>query len=251
MDKSIFLKKYHRLQEKTGLLCPECNIGQLLLFKKNISIVPYEHANKEAESYEEFDYEWLKFGFHGVLECNHCHEKIAVGGKSPVYCYPDGEGLEYDNEYEIEYIERPPYIIKIDNNVPKEIQIVIIDSFKLFWLDINSCANKIRICLEMIMDIMKIKQFKIVNKKRRLLSLQERIGLFSKNDKMLGEILTSIKWIGNYASHNETILKNDVLDGYYLLEYALQKIYNNNNEKEVIKMVKEINKNKKPRSKLK
>jgi hypothetical protein len=100
------------------------------------------------------------------------------------------------------------------------------------------------------MDLFEIQNFIIKNKKRKKLSLHERIGIFSKNDTLLENILISIKWIGNYASHKDTITKSDLLDGYYLLEYALKKIFNDS-EKEILNIAKSINKTKKPRSKIK
>jgi hypothetical protein len=250
MNRNVFLKKYYEIPEKTGFICPECQEGKLEIIKKNISLVEYDKYNKEVQSYDDFDIEWLKYGFCGFLECNSCHEKIVFAGKSipnSGYYFED-EGPEYYDQLIIEYIERPPYIIEINNKIQKEVKENLIDSFKLYWIDINSCANKIRICLEIIMDLFKIQKYKIKNNKKRSLSLHERISIFSKNDASLESILTSIKWIGNYASHNDRINKEDVLDGYLLLEYALKKIYNDN-EEEIFKIAKSINKNKKPRSK--
>jgi hypothetical protein len=250
MDRNIFLRKYYEIQEITGLMCPECQEGKLVINKKNVSLVNYDKHNIEAKRYEDFDIDWLKFGFHGFLECNSCHEKIVFAGKSSLglrFYYEDG-GPEPYEELTIEYIERPPYIIKIDNKVPNEIKEILIDSFKLFWIDNSSCANKIRICLELMMDLSNISKYKLVSKKRKNLSLHERISIFSGNNQSLENILTSIKWIGNYASHNEKIRREDVLDGYSLLEYALNKIYNDN-EKEILSIAKSINKTKKPRSK--
>jgi hypothetical protein len=249
MDRTSFLKKYHEIPEKTGFICPECQDGKLEIIKKNVFLVEYEKYNKEAKSYEDFDIDWLRYGFHGFLECNNCHEKIVFAGNSTPntrYYYDDGPEM-YD-ELIIEYVERPPYIIEINSKIPKEIKEILIDSFKLYWIDINSCANKIRICLELMMDLFEIQKYKLVKNKRKLLSLHERISIFSRNNTSLESILTSIKWIGNYASHNEKITKEDLLDGYTLLEYALKKIYNDN-EKEIMKIAKSINKSRRPRSK--
>jgi hypothetical protein len=250
MDRNLFLKKYYETHEITGLDCPQCHNGKLIINKENISLVDYVNNNKEAESYENFDIDWLRFGFHGFFLCNNCGEKIIFAGKSSpiIKSIDEDECPIWCEALEIEYIERPPYIIKLNKNIPKELKEILVDSFKLFWTDISSCANKIRICLEIIMDIFEVKKYRIVKNKRRILSLHERIGIFTKDNKILEDILTSIKWIGNFASHNEKINKEDVLDGYTLLEYALSKIYNDK-EKEILNIAKSINKIKKPRSK--
>ena len=258
IDKSIFLKKYYEIPEKTSFICPECNEGKLDILEKNVQLVEYNKSNIEAQKYEDFDIDWLKYSFHGFLVCSNCREKIVFAGKSSVNCryYFDENdsdsfsGPDYYNKLEIEYIERPPNIIEINTKLPQEIKELLIESFKLFWIDINSCANKIRISLEMLMDLFQVKNYRIKNGKRKFLSLHEKICLFSKNDTSLENILISIKWIGNYASHKDKITKADLLDGFYLLEYALDKIFNNK-EKSVLNIAKKINKNKKPRSKIK
>jgi len=255
MEREIYLKKSFEIEEKTKFICPICNNGRLDILKNNVHLVEYNKHNKEAKEYEDFDYDWLKYAFYGFLKCNNCDEKIIFSGKSDVnsrvnFFDFEENGPEYYNVLNIEYIERPPYIIEISSKVPQEIKDLIIDSFKLFWLDINSCANKIRVCLEILMDLFEIQNYIVKNKKRKKLSLHERIEIFTKNDVSLKNILISIKWIGNYASHKETITKNDILDGYYLLEYALKKIFDDK-EKEILNIAKSINERKKPRSKIK
>jgi len=248
MNRNIFLKNYET-QENTKLVCPECHDGKLLINKENISLVGYDKQNKESQEHEAFEPEWLKYGFHGFFECNNCNEKIVFAGKSSIdhrYINKD-EDIEYYEELVIEYIERPPYIIEINDKIPEEIKQMLIDSFKLFWIDISSCANKIRIILELMMDLFKVQKY--VKTKRTLLNLHNRLEIFSRNHPSLEpSIFKAIKWIGNYASHNERINKEDVLDSYALLEYALKEIYNDK-EKEILKIAKSINKTKKPRSK--
>lgn len=250
MDRAIYHKGFYEISESTKLICPECNKGELVIVQKNVEIGGYDTYNKKAKSHEDFDIDWLQNSFHGFLLCNKCHEKIAFAGKSDIgmRIYLDGEGPDCYDRLTIEYIERPPHIIEIHSKVPKKVKKIILDSFKLFWVDLNSCANKIRICLELIMDMSNIQKFQIVKHHRKPLSLHERIINFSKNDTALKIILTSIKWIGNYASHNENINKDDILDGYILLDLALKKIYVNN-EKEIMKIASSINSSKKPRSK--
>jgi hypothetical protein len=101
------------------------------------------------------------------------------------------------------------------------------------------------------MNTLKVKKYRNKNGKRLFLSLHERINIFAQRDDTLKDILISIKWIGNYGSHQDEIVSpDDILDGYFLIEYALNKIYVNT-EKEIKKIVNEINRSRKPRSKKK
>jgi len=258
MNKDTFLKEHYGINENTGLICPVCQDGKLVINEKNITKIEYKKFNKDVNEYakqhNECDYDWFKYSFYGFLVCKNCSENVVFAGKLSEY-------FDLDDAFytllTIEYIERPPYIIEINNNIPKEIKCplteILIDSFKLFWIDVNSCANKIRICLEFMMDdLFKIQKSETVrNKKtglneRKKLTLHKRINLLS--DKSMKEILESVKWIGNSASHKETINKEDLLDAYAALEYVLNKLYDGG--KEIIKNAKLINKTKKPRSKI-
>jgi len=55
----------------------------------------------------------------------------------------------------------------------------------------------------------------------------------------------AIKWIGNAGSHYGDIDQNDIFDGFDLLKYSIDKIYNSH-EKEIVNMTKKINKKRKP-----
>jgi hypothetical protein len=247
MDIDTFERDYYDTQEITGLICPECQDGKLVIYKKNVKLIEYRN---EVKGYNGFENDNFKYSFHGFLVCNNCLEKIVFSGKasSEIENYNDTILESYSNDLKIEYIERPPFLFKIDKKIPSEIKEIIIDSFKLFWLDIDSCANKIRICIELLMDLFNVKKYTIIKNKRRLLSLHERIIIFSGKNLELKNILTSIKWIGNFASHKEKINKDDIIDGYILLEYVINRIFDFNRI-EAIEIAKIINRKKKPRSK--
>jgi hypothetical protein len=253
MDRKLFRREDFHLNEKPGFICPQCQKGKLVIAKENVSIVDYDHFNNELQGSNEFEPEWLKFSFHGVFVCDNenCHEKIVFAGKSTLSCFycDEDSGPDYTHFLNIEYIERAPYLIKITKKYPPEIRKILKESFQLFWIDVNSCANKIRISLEILMDLYKIKKYQKPGTKVPI-SLQQRINIFLKKFPELENILNSIKWIGNYASHNENITKDDLLDGYHLLEYALKKIYDSD-EKEIIAIARAITKSKKPRSRKK
>ena len=64
--------------------------------------------------------------------------------------------------------------------------------------------------------------------------------------KEVAEHLLAIKWIGNSGSHVGELSQKDLLDGFELVEYALEKLYSKNEER-LNQMTKEINKRKGPR----
>ena len=65
------------------------------------------------------------------------------------------------------------------------------------------------------------------NTKRKLyrLSLDERLRLFAKTDKMLSERLMAIKWFGNTGSHEHGITQDEVLNALDMLEDTLLDLF--------------------------
>ena len=59
--------------------------------------------------------------------------------------------------------------------------------------------------------------------------------------------MLSIKWIGNYGSHNDSISRIDLLDAYEMMNAILDELYDNYSNK-LKALSKSINDNKKPLS---
>lgn len=92
------------------------------------------------------------------------------------------------------------------------------------------------------MNELKVKKFEIKKNKRNPINLHKRIESYS--NLYVKEHLLAIKWIGNLGSNKDNSLETvDIIDTYRLLEFALNKLYNND-EKNINKIAKQINKNK-------
>jgi len=249
MDTSVYRTGKYFQNSDTKLLCPDCNTGHLISKKENLHIIDYKHYNEEAQKHKEFDPDWLKFAFYGFLQCNNpdCLEKIVVSGNYEYggwYGDEDGEhGMEME-EYYPHYFERPPKIITIYDKYPKDIQDILKSSFSLFWLDKSSCANRLRLCLENVLDTFSIPRITIDGK---YINFQTRIELFYKtnNNEKYKTILTAAKWIGNTGTHSTTIYAKNILDAYRLIDFMLKELYINvDEEKEILKLSEEINRKK-------
>jgi len=138
-------------------------------------------------------------------------------------------------------------IFRISENCPELVKNEIIDSFKLFWFDLPSCANKVRTSLELLLNEQKVNKTTSTKKGRRL-KLHERIVEYKKKNEQVADFLLAIKWIGNTGSHIGTLERNDLLDAYELLDFSLSKLYDNK-ETELEKLQREINKRKGTRKK--
>lgn len=259
MDRETYEETSIKKQEHTNFQCPVCKKGYLVSKTENISMIEYKKYNSEITSCEDSDSEWLKYSFIGKFVCSNslCQEEYAFGGKavenhiSGEYNTPDG--LEYFDDYEtelfIEYMERSPQIILIRKEYPTDLNEILESSFRLFWIDLNSCANRIRIYLESLMDIHNIAEKDAGGKFR---SLNARLREFcDSGNQYLTEYLHSIRWIGNHASHKALLKRSDVLDIYQILEFILVKLYLPDEAKVIREIADEIIAKSGPRSKIK
>ncbi len=231
------------LNWKTRKPCPSCESGLLIPPKQGGFIQSETNESKEMNSYGGYYYTEYVFSLH--LKCSNCNETVVVSGKMSIENYPSDEeqGIQ-TNIIPISFFPAPK-IISIPKSCPKTVSKLLNESFGLYWLDISSCANKIRISIEVLLNELKVKKTKTVQSKRKNLSLHERILLYKSINSEVANFLLAIKWIGNAGSHFSDITKEDILDAYELLEFSLEQLYEDK-KKKLVKMSKEINKRKKP-----
>jgi hypothetical protein len=222
--------------------CPTCESGLLFPLTNGMII---ENETKDSKFRNSYGYNYTEYIFSMHLKCSNCDEIVAVSGDLSEENEPSNEEFGIQRYYDPKSFYPPPKIISIPISCPKSVSKLLKDSFGLYWLDIGSCANKIRISIEVLMDELKINKTRIVRGKRKRLRLHERIEIFKIANLEVGNFLLSIKWIGNAGSHFSDIFKEDLLDAYRLLEYSLNQLYNDE-KRNLIKISKEINLKKKP-----
>ncbi|MGO9309710.1 MAG: DUF4145 domain-containing protein [Spirochaetia bacterium] len=251
---SPFLRQGFDIGERPVLPCPICNTGKLQFLKQNIQIVPDEKSNKKVMFQENWGPEELQHSFAGFVLCDNkkCNAKIVVAGTLML-----GEDFQIGPEdYESETFERcfPRFFDRAREiiplgDIPYELEELLVESFRLFWLDSASCANKIRICVEQLLDLFDVRRYPRAGK-RVPLPLHSRIVDFRSKKPDVLEKLLAVKWIGNAGSHLGKLSKEDLLDGYKILGYAIKKLFGDEDE-EIHRLARQINKRRKPRSRTK
>ncbi|MBB5645739.1 DUF4145 domain-containing protein [Pedobacter cryoconitis] len=221
--------------------CPNCITGELISIDKKY--IQTETRASSIQTTEEPSYPYTDFIFTEHLKCNYCAEIVAALGYKSEDNYPDQDS-HHNTVIKYSSFIPAPHIIEMPKSCPVIVKKILIDSFSLFWMDENSCANKIRISVEALMDALKVKKTKMTKKGRRELSLHSRILEYKLKNPEIAEYLLAIKWIGNTGSHLSNVSEDHILNAYKLLEYALELIYNDK-KKELTRMSKAINKRKK------
>jgi hypothetical protein len=231
------------LNWKTRKPCPTCESGLLIPQKSGGFIQSETEESKEMNSYGGYYYTEYVFSLH--LVCSNCDETVVVSGQRSEENYPSDEDQGIQSSVVPTSFYPDPKIIHIPKTCPKSVKKTLNESFGLYWLDISSCANKIRISIEVLLNELKVNKTENTSSGRKNLSLHQRILLYKTINPGVANYLLAIKWIGNAGSHYSEIKKENLLDAFELLEYSLELLYNDK-QKKLDKLSKEINKKRKP-----
>lgn len=200
------------------LPCPKCEYGVLESIEERYHSSETLDSLKNNEFYNNgIVYPESNYLCTEHLKCNKCSDiVIASYERIEDVRNTDAEGNEISIRTSIFYYPAPP-IIKTPSSCPENIQSQLKTSFILYWVDIASCANKIRTAIERLLNHLNIPS---------KTTLHARIVAFQKANPKVGDYLLAIKWIGNAGSHDSTLDKKSVLDAYELLEYSLELLFN-------------------------
>ncbi|WP_259065009.1 DUF4145 domain-containing protein [Mucilaginibacter sp. X4EP1] len=221
--------------------CPSCQLGRLKEHPKKpfMQSETLASENMTSQGYPYYDYVFTEH-----LKCDNCGEVVVALGRKSEDSNPNEEG-KHDMFIKYLAFEPTPFLIVVPKSCPKRVKEILLESFSLFWRDENSCANKIRVSVEALMDALKIKKTKLNKKGRETLKLHARIMEFRLQNAEVADFLLAIKWIGNSGSHMDNITVPQLLDAYELMEYALELLYNDR-KKLLTRKSKAINKRRKP-----
>ncbi|WP_280528127.1 DUF4145 domain-containing protein [Cupriavidus plantarum] len=101
-------------------------------------------------------------------------------------------------------------------------------SYELFWSESNSCANRLRVGVEVLLDTPKIARSATgKNGKPVSLDLNGRIALFSGIKPDHAETLTALRMIRNLGSHGDAVSREPLLDAFEIFEDALKDLCGN------------------------
>lgn len=210
--------------------CPSCISGRLLSTNESLSILEPEYSKKCRQN-EDWEPDWDVERFSLKLSCDNadCGEQCFVIGDTLIQ-------EDYDEEFGwgLESALRPraffpaPPIIDVPSDMPVDVMKQIRKSFELFWSDFNSCANRLRVSVEVLLDTLKVARVSTdKNGKTVPLDLNGRIALFAKIEPDHAETLTALRMIGNLGSHGDAVGREALLDAFEIYEDALKDLCGN------------------------
>ncbi len=236
-------------------LCSTCKIGHILK-PKNIT-EEETGPSKRLHNEEHWDYDRIINRWTALTTCNRqeCGEIYIFSGDSYVEedcIIGDNDGDYSSNDYYSVFKIKATYpsimLFHVPHVYPDAATEELLQSFSLLFSNPSASANALRRSLEIFLTEVNIQKIKVVNGRRKQLSLHDRIKLYvSKNPNLhTGTYLEAIKWIGNAGSHESNLKAENVLHAYDFMEIVLDDLALQAKKKKSQKSVKAINKRKKP-----
>lgn len=219
------------LQDMTKEACPawpchRCKQGYLTPVTDTFKVEETADS-KEAHDQEFWEVEWLKERFVCILKCNRigCGEAVVVAGHN-VVTYVSDDHADYPLvTYRPDFFHPAPDMLTVPTNCPENVKEEIRESFRLFWVDLPACANRIRSAIESVLTHLGVP---VTTPQGTYLSAHSRINYYSgmnPANSQLANLMLAVKWIGNAGSHTGSVKEKDIFDGFDLLEYVLNTLY--------------------------
>jgi hypothetical protein len=227
--------------------CPAC-AGRLRLPEGRL-LEDHTAESRDSLNHPAWEPDWASGRFAALLACAACGESVAASGSYSVSLdYDESEYGQPYKVYTVKFFNSAPKLIVLPEATPSPIRDELEKSFHLFWYDAESCAGRIRATVEALLDHARVNRSTINNKRKRVpLTLHTRIEAFKKSQPELGDALMAVKWIGNAGAHAKPVQRDDVMDGYQLIEHVLDALFADRASR-ASRLAKQINRAKKPRS---
>lgn len=150
-------------------------------------------------------------------------------------------GQAYQSNYRLRSCVPALPIVKAPSGCPEPVKEALSQAAQVIWMDPGAAGNRLRFAIERVLDDRKVARTTASNGKRSRLSLHARIDRLRAKDKAAAEVLEAVKWIGNQASHEDSVTIDGALEAARILEHALVLMYDRSPD-EIRRRVQKINK---------
>jgi hypothetical protein len=229
ISKEFLKRALFNTKKLLSFACPTCNNGNIRL--SSDKLIKRITSDKKSGMLR----------FIAIPECDSCGECVTISGDASFY-----NELNYRTSSEYNgskylaftptYFNPPLNIFVVSSHCPENIKYCVLKGFSHYWNDIASTANRIRTCVELILDEQGV---------TKVGTLHSRLESYKKSNHDLGSKLMAVKWIGNIGSHESVLAQEDILNGFELLEFVIDELYERPNKTNRLNNLSEnINKNK-------
>ncbi len=227
-------------------LCPRCGKGHLVLKPESVFFLPSGAAYAQLEEDPEVRGNDLELRFSALLQCDFkaCEETASVAGVGEEKSTHASGHRELYVVLFPRFISPSPELFPIPPATPEHLASVIKSAFILSWGNYEACLNGVRLCLEILLDFMRIPRSTTKAGKRNPLTLHRRVELAQANVPATKPYLMAVKHLGNAGSHTSGLDRNDVFDCFDLLDAVVTGLYSE--QKRVVSLAGKIVKKRGP-----
>jgi hypothetical protein len=233
------------------MTCPQCRTGTLGYGTSHSQLDPSSKALLDAAHRSEGPYEELSGTFTGTLICDYftCRRELAMAGDWGYYYDMDnfdGHGQpRLVDTFRLQYVNPALPLLVVPERTPETVQEKIVGASNVLFISPSAAGNRLRRAVEELMNAQRVNKSKVDRKtgKRVPATLHARIEMFGLRQPEIAHILLAVKWIGNEASHGQTMTVADVVLCARVLDAALIALYDRS-DAELKKLVTIINRRK-------
>jgi hypothetical protein len=160
------------------------------------------------------------YRFKQFFQCalKECGDVVCVTGDASLGENPDAASDQDRFIYTLFpiHIHRGLPMIDCPIEAPDTVKRDLEAAFTLFWLDLGSCANKLRISVEHALDALGVPTARMLN---------DRINAFEKIDPDHAQTFHALREVGNVGSHQGNNTRETILDAFEVYEDALRNLF--------------------------
>jgi len=198
--------------------CPSCDRGNLRYMNESIRFEEPE-ASQIAQQNGDISPLEATFRFSLFLKCavGKCGNVISVHGGAVLQ---ERSSWEHDTERFV-YVLSPlgmhpaPPLVTIPSETPRSISNEIQIASALFWIDLGSCANRLRISVEKILDELGAPTGHLFT----------RIKALRVSDPDHADTFDALRFIGNLGSHEGAVDRDAILDAFEVYQDTLAELF--------------------------
>lgn len=205
--------------------CPMCDRGNLRYTKNSLRL---KEPNEYSIARQNGDISPLEsvWRFSLFLKCvvEKCGNIVSVHGDATLQ---ESKDWEYDADRYFHQLtpygmHPAPPLATVPEETPDIVSKEMKTAFGLFWVDLGSCANRLRISVEKILDKLGAPAAN---------TLHERIEAFKLTDPIHADTFDALRHVGNVGSHNGAVKREAVLDAFEIYQDALAELFGKRTDK--------------------
>lgn len=206
------------------LHCPACGEKTLALSEEP---TVWEVASSVlSKGHEGWEPDWIHGTAIATLRCTRteCQEGVVATGPGRFTDNPKGRHRygDYTVRLAPTHFQPPLIAIELPASTPQTVFDLVRDASAVIWSDPSAAVNRLRAAEEALLTAKGVRRIRVVNGKRRRLTLHGRLEEFEKKSPESAEFLMAVKWLGNDASHRDIITPIEAWEAMEMFELALQ-----------------------------